>query len=97
MGRYLDIAHGVEGEAKTARDSTDKAIRSARVQDTIPDPDGPCPACNSGQWWQLPGEPWHCRHCEPMSGEDNRRATTLTSPLPCARSAACARPCAPRA
>jgi hypothetical protein len=29
------------------------------------DPDGPCLACGSGQWRQLPGEPWHCRACEP--------------------------------
>jgi hypothetical protein len=22
------------------------------------DPDGPCPSCGAGQWWQLAGEPW---------------------------------------
>jgi hypothetical protein len=42
------------------------------------DPDGPCPACGSGQWWQLPGEPWHCRACGP---DMPLTATTLT--LPC--------------
>ncbi len=32
---------------------------------TIADPDGPCPGCGSGQWWQLPAQAWHCRACEP--------------------------------
>jgi hypothetical protein len=42
------------------------------------DPDGPCSVCGSGQFWQLPGQPWHCRACEP---DMPLRATTLT--LPC--------------
>ncbi|MDQ4146388.1 MAG: hypothetical protein M3120_01625 [Pseudomonadota bacterium] len=42
------------------------------------EPAGPCPDCGSGQWWQLPGEPWHCRACEP---DMPLTATTLT--LPC--------------
>jgi hypothetical protein len=41
-------------------------------------PHGPCPACGSDQWWQLPGEPWHCRACEPGM---LLTATILT--LPC--------------
>ncbi len=45
---------------------------------TSDDPDGPCSDCGSGQWWQLPGEPWHCRACEP---DVPLTATTLT--LPC--------------
>jgi hypothetical protein len=40
-----------------------------------PDPTDPCPVCGSGQWWQLPGEPWHCRACEP---DMPLTATTLT-------------------
>jgi hypothetical protein len=39
---------------------------------------GPCPSCGCAQWWQLPGHPWHCRHCEPLSGDTSRGATTLT-------------------
>jgi hypothetical protein len=42
------------------------------------DPAGPCPGCGLGHWWQLPGEPWHCRACEP---DMSLTATTLT--LPC--------------
>ena len=41
----------------------------------IIEPDGPCLDCSSGQWWQLPGEAWHCRACEP---DMPLRATTLT-------------------
>ncbi|MGH8501336.1 MAG: hypothetical protein ACREVE_02465 [Gammaproteobacteria bacterium] len=48
--------------------------------DTIADPTDPCPACGSGRWWQLPGQPWHCRACE---ADMPREATTLT--LPCQR------------
>jgi hypothetical protein len=39
------------------------------------DPDAPCPNCGSGQWWQMPGESWHCRVCEP---DMPLTATTLT-------------------
>jgi hypothetical protein len=42
------------------------------------DPAGPCPNCGSDQWWQLPGEPWHCRACVPNMP---LRATTLTLPF----------------
>ncbi len=45
------------------------------------DPITACSTCGSGQWWQLPGDPWHCRACEPMSEDAAPRATTLT--LPC--------------
>jgi hypothetical protein len=41
------------------------------------DPDGPCPAWSSGQWWQLPRQAWHCRACEPNLP---LTATTLTLP-----------------
>jgi hypothetical protein len=41
----------------------------------LTDPDGPCEACGSGQYWQLPGEPWHCWQCEPNKP---LAATTLT-------------------
>ncbi len=42
------------------------------------DPTEPCPDCGSGQWWPLPGDPWHCRACKP---DMPLMATTLT-PLP---------------
>src|SRR5215217_3476161 len=45
---------------------------------TIVDRGSLCPTCGGGQWWQLPGEPWHCRTCEP---DMPLTATTLT--LPC--------------
>lgn len=45
---------------------------------TITDPTQPCPACSSGQWWQLPGQPCHCRGCKP---DMPPTASTLT--LPC--------------
>jgi hypothetical protein len=41
----------------------------------LTDPDGPCEACGSGQYWQLPGEPWHGRQGEPNT---SLTATTLT-------------------
>jgi hypothetical protein len=41
------------------------AYLKAQAANTTADPAGPCPACGAGQFWQLPGEPWHCRHCEP--------------------------------
>jgi hypothetical protein len=41
-------------------------------------PARPCPDCGSDQWWQLPGETWHCPACEPDMPPS---ATTLT--LPC--------------
>ncbi len=53
------------------------AYLNREAANTIADPDGPCPACGSGQWWQLPGEPWHCRICEP---DVPLTATTLTLP-----------------
>ncbi len=42
------------------------------------DPAGLCAGCTSVQWWQLPGQAWHCRACEP---DIPSTATTLT--LPC--------------
>src|SRR5215218_7844540 len=41
-------------------------------------PESACPNCGSGQWWQLPGQAWHCRGCE---ADMPLTATTLT--LPC--------------
>jgi hypothetical protein len=72
MGRYLDIAHAV---AINENNELNESTLSAEV---ITDPAGPCPHCGSGQWWQLPGEPWHCRACKP---DMPLGATTLT--LPC--------------
>ncbi len=51
---------------------------SEQVSRLIADPAGSCPDCGTGQWWQLPGEAWHCRACEP---DMPLTATTLT--LPC--------------
>ena len=50
----------------------------ATASRSVSNPAAPCPACGSGQWWQLPGNPWHCRACEP---DMHLEATTLT--LPC--------------
>lgn len=55
-----------------------KSALIAHLSNAIPDPGGPCPECGCGQFWQLPGAPWHCRQCEPMSGAERARATTLT-------------------
>jgi hypothetical protein len=44
----------------------------------IKDPTGPCPKCGCGQYWQLPGEPWHCWQCEP-----DMPLTAKTLTLPC--------------
>ena len=49
------------------------------VSDFVADPDRACPNCGSGQWWQLPGQAWHCRQCEP---DMPLAATTLTAALP---------------
>jgi hypothetical protein len=61
--------------AKTENSKTSKAVS---IPKTIVDPDGPCPACGSGQWWQLPGRAWRCRACEP-----DMPLTTTTLTLPC--------------
>ena len=53
------------------------AYLNREAANTIADPDGPCPACGSGQWWQLPGQAWHCRVCEP---DMPLTSTTLTPP-----------------
>ncbi|HKH21494.1 MAG TPA: hypothetical protein VKB53_11540, partial [Gammaproteobacteria bacterium] len=37
---------------------------SSNAPATIAEPDTACPGCGSGQWWQLPGGPWHCRACK---------------------------------
>ena len=52
--------------------------RESKNRETFVDPVGACPTCGNGQYWQLPGESWHCRRCEPMSEAGNLRATTLT-------------------
>src|SRR5215217_1160140 len=51
---------------------------SSNAPATIAEPDTACLARGSGQWWQLPGQAWHCRQCEP---DMPLAATTLT--LPC--------------
>src|SRR5215204_1059852 len=38
---------------------------SSLPSDIIAEPASACPACGSGQWWQLPGGPWRCRVCKP--------------------------------
>ncbi len=55
----------------------DKRVSGATVLNDAGEPDGLCPDCGSGQWWQLPGEPRHCRIWEP---DMPLRATTLTLP-----------------
>jgi hypothetical protein len=52
-----------------AKPENSKASEPVAADAAIADPAGRCPDCGSGQWWQLPGEPWHCHHCEPLSGE----------------------------
>lgn len=97
MGRYLDIAHTVAGNeinelneispspeinADPVEAQTGQGLHTREDhRSSIADPTVPCPICDSGQWWQLPGQPWHCRECRPLSDAENRRATTLT--LPC--------------
>ncbi len=54
------------------------AYLNREAANTFADPTGPCPDCGSGQSWQTPGEPWHCRACQP---DMPLTATTLT--LPC--------------
>ena len=48
------------------------------VSDFVAKPESACPSCRSGQWWQLPGQIWHCRTCEP-----NMPPTATTLTLPC--------------
>jgi TubC N-terminal docking domain len=54
------------------------AYLSREAANTIADPSGSCTACESGQWWQIPGRPWYCRRCKPAMPCE---AATLT--LPC--------------
>ena len=84
MGRYLDIARTVAGnernevnEISTFSNSPYPLKEEARFNrgQAVVNPAGPCPACGCGQWWQLPGNPWHCRACVP---EMPLEATTLT-------------------
>ena len=72
MGRYLDIAHVV---AINENNELNELTASPK---TIADPAGLCPDCGSGQWWQQPGEPWHCRTCE-----SNMPLTATTLALRC--------------
>ncbi|MBA2490747.1 MAG: hypothetical protein H0V34_03220 [Gammaproteobacteria bacterium] len=93
MGRYLDIARAVAGAGYERNELNEissgpeiiadsgqdgKSKTSERDSRLNADFIAACPACGSGQWWHLPGQPWHCRHCEPMSDADMRRAMTLT-------------------
>ncbi len=54
------------------------AYLNREAANTIADPDGSCPDCGNAQYWQLSGQFWHCRACEP---DVPLTATTLT--LPC--------------
>jgi hypothetical protein len=92
MGRYLEIARETASKpVSVAQECADIAYRekselsekSLLLNDSIAEPIGPYPDCGGGQWWQLPGEPWHCRACEP---DMPLRATSLT--LPCHQSQA---------
>jgi len=65
-GRAAGAATGIQASAEGS------------AEERLTDPDAACPDCGSGQWWQLPGKPWHCRQCEPNKP---LMATTLT--LPC--------------
>jgi hypothetical protein len=51
------------------------AYLNREAANAIAEPDGTCPDCGSAQWWQLSGEPWHCRIRKP---DIPRTATTLT-------------------
>jgi hypothetical protein len=44
---------------------SDKPASGAMSLNDAGDPAGPCDTCGSGQWWQLPGQAWHCRVCTP--------------------------------
>jgi hypothetical protein len=86
----LGIANS--GCAHFSTDSVDTLYRTSTVSvpecahpescsfpsNIVAEPDTACPDCGSGQWWQLFGQAWHCRQCEP---DMPLTATTLT--LPC--------------
>jgi hypothetical protein len=63
----------LEGEssrtvAKVATVAVAKAENSKTNEPTphtIPHPAEPCAHCGYGQWWQIPGQPWHCCACQP--------------------------------
>ncbi len=74
-GTVATVATVAVAKAKNSKTSI-----SLSTPETLADPAAPCPACGSGQWWQLPGHAWHCRQCAPMSFDISRRATTLTLP-----------------
>jgi hypothetical protein len=65
------------GDARSADAAGTHTQASAQglVEERLSDPDTTCPACGSGQYWQLPGEPWHGRQGEPNT---SLTATTLT-------------------
>lgn len=78
------LAYLNEESANSDPAETQTAQRLQITRDDNPliaDPVGPCSACGSGQWWQLPGEAWRCRRCELMRDDLSGRVTTLT--LPC--------------
>jgi hypothetical protein len=68
------------GDARSADAAGTHTQASAQglVEERLSDPDTTCPACGSGQYWQLPGEPWHCWQCEP-----DMPLTAKTLTLPC--------------
>ncbi len=63
-------------EKSPARSAT--SVSGAITLNDTSDPARPCYVCGSGQWWQIPGQAWHCRACEP---DMPLTATTVT--LPC--------------
>lgn len=85
----VDTVHSVSTlSASNRRQSQSLAPSASQVPANIIDPVGACPSCGSGQWWQLPGEPWHCRTCEP---DMPMSAKTPNLTLPYSRQRTCAR------
>lgn len=76
LGRALSDMprHARQDDTRTAPSDTD-AQGGAAANPEIIDPSGPCPYCGSGQWWQVSGQLWRCRACEPHMPLS---ATTLT-------------------
>ena len=53
------------------------AYLNREAANTIAESAGSCSDCGSGRWWQIPGQAWPCRACEP---DMLLTATTLTVP-----------------
>ncbi|HKH19378.1 MAG TPA: hypothetical protein VKB53_00450 [Gammaproteobacteria bacterium] len=54
------------------------AYLNAEADNTKAEPASACPDCGSGQYWQLPYQPWRCWWCMP-----NKPLTATTLTLPC--------------